>query len=379
MTPATSARCEKLVVLFTRGMSLEGWHRAGILEREMALYRQLLSGPVGRVALVTYGAADDVKWLPDLPNVEILPNRWGMAQNLYSLLAPWLHRRELRDASVFKTNQVNGAWCGVIAGALFRRPVVVRCGFLWSDSVDRVTSSWWRRRVAGLVERLVLRVADRVVVAGQADRETVARRYGVEPDRLAVVPNYVDTSLFRPTPETVCEKGRVVFVGRLSPEKNLLSLLEALSGIDVRLTVIGDGPLRGALEAQARACGLDVEFLGRVPNDDLPVVLQRAEVFILPSHYEGNPKALIEAMACGVPVIGTRVPGIRDIVTDGETGVLCGTTAPEIRSALVDLLDDGPLRARLRDRGRRFVEQHCSLAIAVEREKALLGSLCGAA
>jgi glycosyltransferase involved in cell wall biosynthesis len=324
--------------------------------------------------------ADDLKWTHILPGLEVLPNRWRISPNLYSVLSPWLHRGSLRDATVFKTNQINGAWCGVIAKAFFRKPLIVRCGFLWSDAVARQTPSRWRVLLARVLERLVFRAADQVVVAGQVDRDTVASRYSVDAARLAVVANYVDTSLFKPQPELTCERGRIAFVGRLEPEKNIDSLLEALCGMSgVRLTIVGDGSLRGALEAKARSSGVDVEFLGRLPGAEVPMVLRRAEVFVLPSHYEGNPKALVEAMACGVPVIGTRVPGIRDTVTHRETGLLCGTTAEEIRSALIDVFNDASLRARLRDGGLRYVHQRCSLQVVVEQERTLLRSLVGGA
>ena len=378
MTTETLAplRSGKLVVFFTRGMSLQGWRRAGILEREIAVYRELLADSFESLAFVTYGGPDDLELTHILPNLEVLPNTRGRAPNLYSVLAPWLHRKSLGSGSVFKANQINGAWCGMIAKALFRKPLIVRCGFLWSDSVARQTSSQWRRLLARGLERLAFRAADRVGVADEADRDTVAGRYRLDAARLVVAPNYVDTSLFRPEQGVTCERGRIAFVGRLEPEKNLDSLLDALCGMpDVALTIVGDGSLRGALEAKALASGLDVEFLGRLPGADVPAVLRRAQVFVLPSHYEGNPKALAEAMACGVPVVATRVPGIRDMVNDRETGLLCGISSAEIRSALTDVLNDESLRARLRDGGLRYVDERCSLGIVVERERALLRSL----
>ena len=166
------------------------------------------------------------------------------------------------------------------------------------------------------------------------------------------------------------------FVGRLDTQKNLESLLDALRGLpDVRLTVVGEGPLRSALEARARAHGVHAEFIGRVAHSDLPTVLNRSEVFVLPSHYEGNPKALVEAMACGLPVIGARSPGIKEIVIHGETGFLCGTSPAEIRSAVLEVSNDPALRERIRQGGLQYVQQSCSLTFAAERERAVLASI----
>jgi len=360
-------------------MSLEGWHRAGILDREIALYREL-SDSYEQVAFVTYGGASDLRWASILPGVEILPNRWGIATNVYSLMAPFLHRKSLRDASVFRTNQINGAWCGVIAKVLFGKTLVVRCGFLWADFVARMSTSRFRCAVTRLIERFVMRMADRIVVAADADASVIVQRYGIDRSLVTVIPNYVDTVHFRPVLDVPAERGTMCFVGRLEAQKNLESLLDALRGLpDVKLTVVGEGPLRSALEAQARAHGVHAEFIGRVPHTDLPMVLNRSELFVLPSHYEGNPKALVEAMACGVPVIGARSPGIREIVTHRETGFLCGTSPPEIRSALLEVLNDAVLRERMRQGGLQYIEQYCSLALVVERERAVLGSIASVA
>ena len=142
-----------------------------------------------------------------------------------------------------------------------------------------------------------------------------------------------------------------------------------------RLTLVGDGSLRESLRRRARGAGADVEFLGRVPHTELPALMHRAELFVLPSHYEGHPKALVEAMACGVPVVGTRVPGIEDVIVDRRNGVLCGTTAPEIAAALTELMGDAPLRERLAAEALTYVRAECSLDVAVQRERAIIASL----
>jgi glycosyltransferase involved in cell wall biosynthesis len=138
---------------------------------------------------------------------------------------------------------------------------------------------------------------------------------------------------------------------------------------------VGDGPLRSALQAAAIQLGAPVTFLGTRPQADLPALLNQAAVFVLPSHYEGNPKALVEAMACGIPVVGARSPGIREIVKHKETGVLCGTSVGEIRAALVDVANDASLCERIGAGGMAFVRAHCSVESAVARELALYGSL----
>jgi glycosyltransferase involved in cell wall biosynthesis len=109
-----------------------------------------------------------------------------------------------------------------------------------------------------------------------------------------------------------------------------------------------------------------------VPNSELPGYLNRAGLFILPSFYEGHPKALIEAMACGLPVIGADSPGIRELIRHGETGYLCGTEPESIREAIQDLLDSPTLSAQMGHHARQFVIENYSLDRIAELELALL-------
>jgi glycosyltransferase involved in cell wall biosynthesis len=365
----------RLVVFFSRGMSLDGWRRAGILERELALYRALRPH-LEHLAFLTYGGEEEGALAPQLPGVEILANTWKLQSNLYSVGASFLHRRALRRATIFKTNQLNGAWCAVIAKRLFGKKLVVRCGFLWSDFVARLHPGAWRQTAARRLERRACRAADAVIVAAESDRDAIVRRYGVAPDRVQVIPNYVDISVFRPMPEVPREPGRIVFVGRLEDQKNVLALVDAVLGLaDASLTIVGDGPLLDQLRARAERRPGAVTFLGARPHAELPALLNRSTLLVLPSHYEGHPKAVVEAMACSLPVVGARVPGIREIVVHGETGFLCGTSAEEIRAALRAVLDDGELRERIAAGGLRYVRSCCSLQSATERELAILQSL----
>ncbi|MBI3021867.1 MAG: glycosyltransferase family 4 protein [Candidatus Omnitrophica bacterium] len=365
-----------LCLFFTRGMSLCAWHEEGRLERELKLYDALASR-VGSLSFLTYGAQEDLAFQERLGPIAVLVNRWRLDSNGYSVLAPLLHHRALRRATIFKTNQLNGAWCAAIAKRLFGKRLVVRCGFVWSDFYARETPSAWKRRLARTVERWTLRSADRIVVASEADRSYFINQDGIAADMIRVIPNYVDIGHFKPDPAVSKERGLLCYVGKLGYNKNLPVLLEAIREIPgVRLRLIGDGPLREPLEQQAHGARLPVEFVGTVPHDRLPAVLNRAEAFVFPSEYEGHPKALLEAMACGLPVIGSDAPGIRDIITHRTTGLLCGLSASAIRSAIRELMVDPPLRDRLGAAARAAIISTCSLDRVVEQELALLEGLC---
>ena len=175
----------------------------------------------------------------------------------------------------------------------------------------------------------------------------------------------------------------VLFVGRPGIRKGLPFLVEAVAALhaehpDVRLTIVGDGPARAAMEARARAAGLVdvVRFTGYQSSGQVADWLSRADVVVLPSLAEGVPVVLMEAMAAGVPVVATNVGGTSELVADGVNGFL---VPPGVPDALVhrirQLLDDADLRTRLGRAGQDTVAG----AFDIDRETAQLQRLFEAA
>jgi glycosyltransferase involved in cell wall biosynthesis len=134
-----------------------------------------------------------------------------------------------------------------------------------------------------------------------------------------------------------------VYAGRLSPEKGLPVLLRAVRGLDCRVKIIGDGPLRGELEQRVRDLSLtNVSFLGYISPEELRREIGNSMAVILPSEwYENNPRSVIEAFALGKPAIGARIGGIPELIRDGLTGRLFEPGDPrDLRGRILDLLGD---------------------------------------
>ncbi|MFQ6019796.1 MAG: glycosyltransferase [Dehalococcoidia bacterium] len=194
-------------------------------------------------------------------------------------------------------------------------------------------------------ERQVAASADRIICASEGEKRLLGNVYTVPQERIEVVPCGVDIDLFRPR-----DKGRmrrklglspeesiVLFVGRIEPLKGIDILLRAAAQLDRRfcLLVVGgddkDAQRRADLRDLARALGIAdrVEFVDAVPHQRLPLYYNAADVCVIPSHYESFSLVALEAMACGVPVVASRVGGLRDTVRDGETGYLVPWHCPE--------------------------------------------------
>lgn len=364
----------KLVLFFTRSVSLKTWDKIGMFEREVALYRHLQTHGV-QVSFVTYGDASDLGYADRLLGICIVCNRWGLPERWYIRFISWLYPMLWRGSAVFKSHQVLGADIALRAARRFGKKFIARCGYLPSNiAIWHHGAESPQAQRARQLEAAVLPAADRVVATTSAMCQAIVERYSVNSGKIRIIPNYVNTQLFKPSSNSR-QSNLLYFVGRLETEKNVPALLDAIHELDVELVVIGEGSLKETLRAKAQEKQLHARFLGNIPNADLPAHLNRASLFILPSHIEHHPKALLEAMACGLPVIGTDVPGIRELIRHRETGYLCGTSSKEIRAAIQDVLGDAGLRACMGCNAREFVVENFSLERVMEMELALLKEL----
>jgi len=194
-------------------------------------------------------------------------------------------------------------------------------------------------------------------------------------DKLQIVRCGVDTQLFTPKIHTNNDITQILCVASLREVKGHCYLIEACAqlksqAIPFHLTLIGDGPMRGALEAQINQLNLEneVTLLGAQPQQKILESLAISDVFTLTSfqtasgNREGIPVVIMEAMACGLPVVASDVSGIPELVNDGKTGLLCETQNPKsIAEKLSILCSDSETRRTMGMAGRAFVEQEFDL------------------
>lgn len=200
-------------------------------------------------------------------------------------------------------------------------------------------------------------------------------------NKLHVVRCGIDRRALEP-PERRAPGGplRLLTVGRLVPGKGHAVLLDALAllrddGIDTLTTFVGDGPEREPLERLAAELRLDVRFAGAVGQDELRAFYDDAQLFCLPTFAEGLGVVLLEAMACGLPVVSTQVMGVPEVVDDGETGLLVGAgRADLLADALARLATQPELRERMGRAGRRRVVEQFDVERQAESVAALLGA-----
>jgi glycosyltransferase involved in cell wall biosynthesis len=224
-----------------------------------------------------------------------------------------------------------------------------------------------------LVLAPVLRAAATVVVFTEEQRSAVSSNYAVDPARIAVIPNGVDETFFYAGERFLHSKPRLLFVGRLSVQKNLFQLIRALDGVSEQFetTLVGEGELEAELKQAVHDLRLqNVRFHGRADGVEVRDLYRNADIFVLPSEREGMPLVLLEALAMGLPIVATNIPGSRDVIVDGQNGVLVPIGDPSaLRHALLRVSGDPDKYWRMSEASRLLARRYSWRAVGAEFEQ----------
>ena len=233
----------------------------------------------------------------------------------------------------------DGHPCEDCVGTSLRPALRHRC---YRGSLSATGAVVWmlaRNRGRGVYRTLVNRY---IAMTGFAARKLVAG--GLPSSRIQVKPNFLAKA-----PEPGTGEGQyAIYVGRLSDEKGIRTLVAAWEHVKgLHLKIAGDGPLRRELEDHSRRKALPIQFLGFVPQAQVLDLVGRAEMQIVPSEcYEGFPMAVLEAYACGTPVVASRIGSLEEIVLDGQSGVTFQAANPSDLAQKVAALHTDPPRLR---------------------------------
>lgn len=291
----------------------------------------------------------------------VLPNRQLRLRADADLAGLWVLARELRR---FRADAVIlTKWREFLLGGLAAR---------LAGTPLAVASLGLRVVPRGDVKRrLIFRLADRVVVNAVEIREALLSRPWIPDGKVAVVHNGVDLEAFRPGGDGRGFRARLgvppeaplaVAVGNLTPQKDHDLLARAAARVlaslpEARFVVVGEGFLRPALEARARQLGLDGRFLLPGFVSDVRPALAAADLLVLSSDNEGMAWALLEALACGLPIVATDVPGARACVEPGSNGLIVPPRdEAALADALVTVLADPAGRRAMGERSRAIAE-----------------------
>jgi glycosyltransferase involved in cell wall biosynthesis len=273
---------------------------------------------------------------------------------------------------VVHTHGSKGGFLGRLAARAVGVRAVVHTPHIFAFQWNR----GWRRSLFLALERFAARRCDRIVCLSEAQRRITAEAGVLPSERLTVIPNGIDANEYpglRARGEIRSEFGLppdapvVGMVGRLMPQKGCGNFIRAAALVArelpaARFVLVGGGPLEGELRREADALGLSGRLVFAGHREDAAGLYPAFDLFVLSSLWEGMPYVVLEAMASRLAVVATRIPGMEDVVVEGETGSLVPLDSTgEIARAISSLLADREKRSRMGEAGRARVEREFTL------------------
>ncbi len=356
-----------LLLCMTPGVGLNTWKGIGSFKRELSTYVEYVKRG-WKVKILTF----DKGKIPDLPEgikAVRFPHR------CFLFLLPRTHRKLSEWADVIKTNQSVHAYLYTKAARYWKKPILLRCGYVHGEYLETIKGLTSRVKLYQRLEARAFQEATCCQIPTEELSKWVQRRYYVPENKLTIVPNFVDTGLFRSM--AVDKKNRsVISVGRLVPVKRYDLLIKACAEIPgCSLTIVGEGPERQNLEVLAKKRKLDLNLTGNLPNEKIPQALQAHQVFAITSSWEGHPKALVEAMACGMPCLCVDGIGIRNIIDNGNNGWLVKASHYSLVGGISELFENHELRDKLSRDAREYVLERYGFDTCFTREYDSISSI----
>lgn len=352
-----------LVGLF-QGMPIRAWEKIGTLERELKPYLYHIERGGRVIFLQTRYNTPPV--LPAGMEVVRVPH--------WRLLPLFIPKLGALGKSVDVVKLDNCSFPHVFLPLLkkWNKPFYLRFGYLHLQKLELEFGLTKQVLFYQERERAAFASASLIQVTTAESSDWLIARYRLPSEKIKVVPNFVEVDHF--APQMVAAKPsipRLVSVGRLAEEKQYHLLIDAaalLQPREVEVHLVGQGSLASDLIERAQRAGVRLTLHGKIDHAELPRFFAQGDIFVLPSAWEGHPKALIEAMSCALPCVGTKVPGIQNLLENGKTGLLTEGTPQSIADALASLYASPELAKTLGDNARQYAIDHFSLPNILRQE-----------
>jgi len=292
----------------------------------------------------------DTKTCELAPSIKHVPcslfHKFGLWHASYAILSAFKIAKYLKGNALVRGFSA-ACPAAIVAAKAKGKPSLVFYEYNWAYQVKYVNKGKMFGALAQLIEDYVIRNAD-VVITRNASLENEARQRGAK--RVVIIPLTFDEQVFKPGIDVtelkktyhVGDEKILMFIGRLHPVKRLDLLLNAVAKLndDFKLFIVGTGTLEGELREMAQSLGIahKVVFTGAVHYSEVPKYMNMADLIVMTSSVEGQPRVLIEAMSCGTPAVGTAVFGIKDTIEDGVTGYVTSDDPADIADKITKAL-----------------------------------------
>tara|TARA_A100001011_G_scaffold93198_2_gene98007 strand:- start:2477 stop:3604 length:1128 start_codon:yes stop_codon:yes gene_type:complete len=335
-----------IILFFTYDISLKDWETSGLLDRELKFYESLNKKYSTKFKFITYGDHED-RNLINLPFIEIIPVYESIkySKNKYirfikSFLIPYRFANELKDSEIIKTNQLLGSWVAIISKLKFEKKLIIRTGYDLVEFTKKNNKSSFKILVYSLLTKMSLRYCDLYLVSSMSDMSLVQRMSKKFKRKVHLRPNWVEISKNNSFDKR--KENFAISVGRLEKQKNFSQLISFLENSNLNIDIYGAGTMKSKLINEAKIKNVKLSIYEPIPNKELLNKLKNYKFFISTSLFEGNPKAILEAMASGCVVLTKKNRNVEEIIKDNFNGIFI-----DDRDDLLNILgnlEDDPIK-----------------------------------
>ena len=361
-----------LVFIFTYGYSLKTWFESGTIEKEIEVYKQLVQEHNFKITFVTYGDDSELEFANLLNKIQIFPiykyfnySKFSIIRYVKSFFIPFLMKKTINEVDIIKQNQLMGSWVSIIYKILIKKPLIIRTGYDMLFFSLKEDKGLLKNFLYSLLTNLSLKFSSMYTVTSQADKLFLEERFGTGVE-VRVRPNWIYLSSNTLSKNRFDKK--ILCVGRIEKQKNYLSLIKNLEHSEFDLDIVGTGSLESEIIKLAKDLKVEINLLGSVSNKELLDMYTKYKYFILASHFEGNPKVVLEAMSKGCVPILSDIPNHIELIEHNISGILFDPLKMELTTHLEKLNANIVLWTEISSRAAEKVNKTNSLKTAISND-----------
>lgn len=359
-----------VILIFTYGVSLKQWEDSGLLSREISLYNKMISDYKLNYTFVTFGDVSDISIIEN-PNIKVLPiykyikkSKVNSINIIKSFFIPFVLKKYIEGSQLIKTNQLSGSWIGIILKQILKIPLFVRTGYNIYEFKKIQKKSIIVKLFYFLLTKAALRFSDIYTVTSETDK-TKIKKISKNFNKISILRNYVST--IQVEEKKPRYKERILSVGRLDSQKNYKMLIDIFNNSKFEIDIVGSGPEKNNLIKYADSKNVKLNLLGNIDNDQLMNLYQKYYFYVTTSLYEGNPKALLEAMSSGCVVLCKKNTNTMEIINNGFNGFFIDNEKETIQ-LIEEILNDKNLKNKVVENSLKTIERNYFIDKIVNEE-----------
>lgn len=363
----------KVAVFFTWDYSLKTWNESGTIDRELKFFKKIEKDRNVLFSYFTYGKSSDVELASSLGLSEVNPiylstkyYKNKLLRLFSSFLLPFKFKNKFDDVDLIFQNQLLGCWVPILIKKIYKKPLIIRTGYDMLDFARQDKKSFYIIYLYKVLTKFAIKNCDYFTVTSSTDLEKFKIDYPLYNHKFLLRPNWVEVSELEKLNNR--HNNRILAVGRLVKQKNFSYLISEFQNSKkyIEIDIVGSGPDKDDLSAQAKKENIKVNFLGNINNKELLKLYQQYKFFVSTSLFEGNPKSLLEAMGSGCVVIGSNINNHKEIISNGENGYLFEIKNSQLLNKFDLISQNDDVLSQVSKEAHNFIKNTFSLSKSAE-------------